>query len=147
MGAAQGAESRRSSCLSLSGWMTVGSVSRFDAGPGSTRATGKQGNALMNQRQVEQVPLLPMSGCSLTAKESSSPAVRVLIGQMPGPRTFIGAKGMQQENRSSRPLLVTRLCSGRSCAPAEGIEGIKFIDGSWERFRQELQNLRRDSSP
>ena len=116
MGAAQGAESRRSSCLSLSGWMTVGSVSRFDAGPGSTRATGKQGNALMNQRQVEQVPLLPMSGCSLTAKESSSPAVRVLIGQMPGPRTFIGAKGMQQENRSSRPLLGIPLCDGRSYA-------------------------------
>ena len=30
--------------------------------------------------------------------------------------------------------------------PAEGIEGIKFIDGFWERFRQELQNLRRDST-
>ena len=28
----------------------------------------------------------------------------------------------------------------------EGIEGIKFIDGFWERFRQELQNLRRDST-
>ena len=30
--------------------------------------------------------------------------------------------------------------------PAEGIEGIKFIEGFWERFRQELQNLKRDSS-
>ena len=120
MGVARGAESRRSSCLSLSGWMTVGSASRFDAGPGSTDATGKRRNALTNQREVVQVHLLPMSGCSLTAKESSSPAVRVLIGQMPGPRTFIGAKGMQQENRSSRPLLVTRLCSGRSYAPLRG---------------------------
>ena len=120
MGAAQGAESRRSSCLSLSGWMTVGSVSRFDAGPGSTDATGNQRNALTNQRQVVQVPLLPTSGYSLTARESSSQAVRVLIAQMPGPRTFIGAKGMQQENRSSRPSLVTRLCSGRSCAPRRG---------------------------
>ena len=31
--------------------------------------------------------------------------------------------------------------------PTEAIEGIKFIDGIWERFRQELQNLRRDTSP
>ena len=30
--------------------------------------------------QVVQVPLLPMSGCSLTERESSSPAVCVLIG-------------------------------------------------------------------
>ena len=99
--------------------MTVGCFSRFDIGPGSTGATGKR-NALMNQCQVEQVFLLSMPNCSLTAKESISSAVLVLVGQMPGPRTFIGAKGMQQENRSSRPLLVTRLCSGRSCAPLRG---------------------------
>ena len=30
--------------------------------------------------------------------------------------------------------------------PAEGIEGIKFIEGFWERFRRELQNLRREST-
>ena len=100
--------------------MTVGSVYKFDAGPGSTDATGKPRNALMNQRQVVQVLLLPMSGCSQTARVSSLPAVRMLIAQMHGLRTFIGAKGMQQENRSSRPVPVTRLCSGRSCAPLRG---------------------------
>ena len=31
--------------------------------------------------------------------------------------------------------------------PAEAIDGIKFIDGFWERFRQELQKLRRDATP
>lgn len=31
--------------------------------------------------------------------------------------------------------------------PAEGIEGIKFIDGFLEQFRQELQNLRQDTDP
>ena len=72
---------------------------------------------MTNQRQVVQVRLLTTSGYSLTARESSSQAVRVLIAQMPGPRTFIGAKGMQQESRSSRPLLAIHLCSGRSYAP------------------------------
>ena len=31
--------------------------------------------------------------------------------------------------------------------PAEAIEGIRFIDGFWERFRQELQNLKRNETP
>ncbi len=30
--------------------------------------------------------------------------------------------------------------------PAEATEGIKFIDGIWERFRQKLKNLRREST-
>ena len=34
---------------------------------------------------------------------------------------------------------------GKRC-PADRIEGIKFIDRFWERFFQELQNLRRDST-
>ena len=50
----------------------------------------------MNQRPGEQAHLLLMSGCSLTARESSSPQVPALIVQMPGPRTFIGAKEMRR---------------------------------------------------
>ena len=100
----------------------------------------------MNQRQAEQVLLLLMSGCSLTARENSSPAVRALIGQMPGCRMFTGARGMAGEPKfqtvAGNPFMQwAKLC------PAEAIDGIKFIDGFWERFRQELQKLRRDATP
>mgnify|MGYP004042086769 CR=1 FL=1 len=112
-----GAVSKPSSCHGQSGCLMVGSVSRFGAGLGFRTAIGRPRSALMNQRQAEQVLLLLMSGCSLTARENSSPAVRALIGQMPGCRMFTGARGMQQENRSSKQSLATRLCSGRSYAP------------------------------
>lgn len=70
----------------------------------------------MNQHPGEQAHLLLMSGCSLTARENSSPQVPALIVQMPGPRTFIGAKEMRHENRSSKQSRATRSCSGRSYA-------------------------------
>ena len=96
----------------------------------------------MNQRQDVQVLLLPMSGCSLTARESSSRADRSdAWTQDVYWREGDAAGEPKFQTVAGNPFMQwAKLC------PAEGIEGIKFIDGFWERFRQELQNLRRDST-